>query len=95
MMRYAPPNGTAGLALSRVSGSSRDPFPPASTTANSLDMPITPLIGLSLRLGCGVGCDESLTAGLDFNRQGKMSKEQVTNSLLFVSSRVGTRPYDD
>src|SRR5262249_26158559 len=29
MMRYSPPNGTAGLARSRVSGSSRVPLPPA------------------------------------------------------------------
>ncbi len=27
MMRYSPPNGTAGLARSRVSGSSRVPRP--------------------------------------------------------------------
>ena len=31
MMRYFPPNGTAGLARSLVSGKSRVPFPPAST----------------------------------------------------------------
>ena len=30
-----PPNGTAGLARSRVSGSNRDPFPPARITANT------------------------------------------------------------
>ena len=30
IMRYNPPNGTAGFARSRVSGSSRVPFPPAS-----------------------------------------------------------------
>src|SRR5262245_17146943 len=30
-----PPKGTAGLARSRVSGSSRDPLPPARTTANT------------------------------------------------------------
>ena len=35
MIRYAPPKGTAGLARSRVSGSSREPFPPARITANT------------------------------------------------------------
>src|SRR5271157_172469 len=34
MMRYFPPNGTAGLARSLVSGCSRVPFPPASTMPN-------------------------------------------------------------
>ena len=29
--RYSPPNGTAGLARSRVSGERRLPSPPAST----------------------------------------------------------------
>src|SRR5712672_259748 len=29
MMRYRPPNGTAGLALSAVNGCRRDPIPPA------------------------------------------------------------------
>ena len=38
MMRYRPPNGTAGLARSRVSGSSREPLPPANTTAKTLFM---------------------------------------------------------
>src|ERR1039458_1460360 len=32
MIRYLPPKGTAGLARSRVSGKSRVPLPPASTT---------------------------------------------------------------
>src|SRR5258707_15174306 len=32
MMRYSPPNGTAGLARSRVSGHNRSPCPPASNT---------------------------------------------------------------
>src|SRR5215467_368715 len=32
MMRYTAPNGTAGLARSRVSGHSRSPWPPASST---------------------------------------------------------------
>src|SRR6266478_4970089 len=32
MMRYSPPNGTAGLARSRVSGHNRSPCPPASST---------------------------------------------------------------
>src|SRR5947209_20093688 len=35
MMRYLPPNGTAGLARSFVSGYSRVPFPPASTIPNT------------------------------------------------------------
>src|ERR1044071_1342190 len=35
MMRYFPPNGTAGLARSLVSGYSRVPFPPASTIPNT------------------------------------------------------------
>src|ERR1051326_1611703 len=35
-MRYRPPNGTAGLARSLVSGLSRVPFPPASTNASIL-----------------------------------------------------------
>src|SRR5438034_8951250 len=38
IMRYRPPNGTAGLARSRVSGSSRVPLPPARTTANTFFM---------------------------------------------------------
>src|SRR5258705_10344967 len=36
MMRYLPPNGTAGLARSRVSGWSRVPCPPAITSASVL-----------------------------------------------------------
>ena len=35
MMRYVPPNGTAGLALSFVSGSRRLPSPPASTITST------------------------------------------------------------
>src|SRR5579862_1155069 len=35
MMRYRPPNGTAGLARSLVSGYSRVPFPPARTKAST------------------------------------------------------------
>ncbi|CAH1549082.1 hypothetical protein THOE12_10188 [Vibrio rotiferianus] len=35
MMRYFPPNGTAGLALSSVSGLSLDPIPPAKITASA------------------------------------------------------------
>src|ERR1700728_2190378 len=34
MMRYCPPNGTAGFARSRVSGKSRSPAPPAKSTPN-------------------------------------------------------------
>src|SRR5688500_1708060 len=45
MMRYAPPNGTAGLARSRVSGSSREPFPPARMTVS------TPRMAESVRSG--------------------------------------------
>src|SRR5215831_9282591 len=33
--RYRPPNGTAGLALSSVSGASRLPAPPARTIAST------------------------------------------------------------
>src|SRR4051812_38360005 len=33
MMRYRPPNGTAGFARSRVSGESREPLPPAMIKA--------------------------------------------------------------
>src|SRR5271170_979781 len=36
MMRYLPPNGTAGLARSRVRGCSRVPCPPAITSASVL-----------------------------------------------------------
>src|SRR4029077_13546241 len=32
MIRYTPPNGTAGLARSRVSGQSLSPWPPARRT---------------------------------------------------------------
>jgi WD40 repeat protein len=32
MMRYRPPNGTAGLARSAVSGCDREPTPPASSS---------------------------------------------------------------
>jgi hypothetical protein len=35
-IRYIPPNGTAGLARSRVSGSSRAPRPPASRMLKTL-----------------------------------------------------------
>src|SRR5580704_16749180 len=35
--RYSPPNGTAGLARSAVSGASRLPAPPASTMASTLE----------------------------------------------------------
>src|SRR5262249_27600029 len=35
MMRYRPPNGTAGLARSRVNGSNRVPFPPARIKVNT------------------------------------------------------------
>src|SRR5271156_1796827 len=36
MMRYLPPNGTAGFARSRVNGCSRVPCPPAIISANVL-----------------------------------------------------------
>src|SRR4051812_9603189 len=36
MMRYLPPNGTAGFERSAVSGSSRVPLPPAMTNARIL-----------------------------------------------------------
>src|ERR1700730_9302282 len=36
MMRYFPPNGTAGLARSLVSGERRLPLPPASTIPKTL-----------------------------------------------------------
>src|SRR5215471_3211315 len=42
--RYTPPNGTAGLARSSVSGASRVPAPPASTipsTRGSALMPVS------------------------------------------------------
>src|SRR5438045_2917015 len=35
MMRYLPPNGTAGLARSVVSGERRVPLPPASTRTST------------------------------------------------------------
>src|SRR5262245_11945940 len=35
MIRYSPPNGTAGLARSRVRGSRRVPLPPASTSVRT------------------------------------------------------------
>lgn len=34
MILYTPPKGTAGFARSRVSGSNREPFPPANITAD-------------------------------------------------------------
>ncbi|CSI70636.1 Uncharacterised protein [Vibrio cholerae] len=33
IIRYFPPKGTAGLALSSVSGERREPIPPARITA--------------------------------------------------------------
>src|SRR3954467_11125393 len=36
MIRYRPPNGTAGFARSRVRGSSRVPAPPARIIASEL-----------------------------------------------------------
>src|SRR4029077_8076394 len=38
IIRYTPPNGTARLARSRVSGQSRSPCPPARSTPNALRM---------------------------------------------------------
>src|SRR3954469_23236144 len=35
MIRYLPPNGTAGFERARVSGSSRVPLPPAMTNART------------------------------------------------------------
>src|ERR1017187_10044382 len=54
-MRYRPPNGTAGLARSRVSGSRRVPLPPARINVRTFfTMPLSScesvnsiLIGLS------------------------------------------------
>src|SRR6476660_7785623 len=44
--RYSPPNGTAGLALSRVSGKRRLPSPPASTMPSTLGSDIRRLLQL-------------------------------------------------
>src|SRR5215475_3924744 len=41
--RYRPPNGTAGLARSAVSGDSRRPAPPARTIPNTRRSAITHL----------------------------------------------------
>lgn len=52
MMRKMPPNGTAGLARSRVSGSNRDPLPPAKITVNIsfMSQSLTPCEAHSNRL---------------------------------------------
>src|SRR6476469_8470539 len=44
--RYSPPNGTAGLALSRVSGKRRLPSPPASTMPSTFGSDIRRLLQL-------------------------------------------------
>src|SRR4029077_19333048 len=52
MIRYFPPNGTAGLARSRVRGYSRVPFPPASTMPNTrrCELPGTADSGSGIRV---------------------------------------------
>src|SRR5437763_1013123 len=68
MRRYRPPNGTAGLARSAVSGASRRPAPPASTiprtrgcvTSCLLEHRADDLLGLLLDAGQLVGSPERL-----------------------------------
>src|SRR5215471_13328351 len=45
--RYRPPNGTAGLARSAVSGASRLPAPPASTIPRTRRCVTSDLLGAS------------------------------------------------
>src|SRR5258708_1280245 len=45
MIRYRPPNGTAGLARSRVSGYSRSPIPPARIMVRTLRRARDPYMG--------------------------------------------------
>src|SRR5215813_1089201 len=66
--RYRPPNGTAGLARSAVSGASRRPAPPASTiprmrgcvTSSLLEHGADDLLGLLLDAGQLVRSPERL-----------------------------------
>ena len=70
MIRYAPPKGTAGFARSRVSGSRRDPLPPARMTAitsyliGNRSPPLGPVVGQTAHiLPCGPGPLKRLCAG--------------------------------
>src|SRR6478735_5251252 len=44
IIRYSPPNGTAGLARSRVNGERRLPSPPASTRPSTFGSAISCLL---------------------------------------------------
>src|SRR5215469_4775862 len=48
MIRYTAPNGTAGLARSRVSGHSRSPCPPASSTTIAPRMSCIVVVAMAL-----------------------------------------------
>src|SRR5690348_458563 len=55
--RYRPPNGTAGLARSAVSGDRRVPAPPASTIPRTDGWAMSgPPIGAFLRLRAAANC---------------------------------------
>src|ERR1700682_3099046 len=60
MMRYIPPNGTAGLARSRVSGHRRSPWPPARSTpmaSRISDMGLAPRTCLYERVNSNSICE--------------------------------------
>ena len=80
IMRYAPPKGTAGFARSRVSGSKREPLPPASTTANTSFMfgiPLQMIDGAILQEVIDVHCTE---IGVQSLEEKAISLESISRS---------------
>src|ERR1700686_5423818 len=87
MMRYLPPNGTAGLARSLVRGDRRVPLPPANTMPNTR-MRIDPAIfGLHIRRNL-----DSENARCPFQLPpeeiGHPQQEHLFLAVLFVNDRI-------
>src|SRR5271168_3845073 len=78
MIRYLPPNGTAGLARSRVSGWSRVPCPPAITSASVL-------IGTNFPILSSWGLKDSLCDSKDEPGKYRLS---ATASKAFAESHL-------
>src|SRR5438105_1345364 len=65
MMRYEPPNGTAGFARCSVSGESRSPRPPARTIVSASLGRLPAIISASARVGAVVDLLEDVVRGLE------------------------------
>src|ERR1035437_10833115 len=74
MMRYWPAKGTAGLARSRVSGKSRSPAPPASSTPS-----VSLMILLPLKPKCRPAYDESGAASQRSSRSVAQARPPVAD----------------